>query len=302
MDLKRLTHLVALADERSFVRAAKRVHLSQPAFSRSIQSAEAEYEIALFERSGKEITMTSAGTFVVERARRIVESNRSLDHDVLQFRERRTGDVSIGIGTLCAPLFLGPLLVELRTRHPDVNCLAEIGSANEIAGKLLAEKVDIAIVWAQAAFGGMAEIVPIGRLRTGFYVRPGHPLLAGPQPTLAEILPYGLAAPGLVAAGRNVVARKFGMTGRDLPIRINCDDLAYLKAVTAATDTVLMVTDSAVQSDVAEGSLRLLVTRQFPEISHALAIAYLKGRTLSPLAQVVLDFVTRRAATMSEMK
>ena len=40
MDLKHLSHLVALDDERHFARAAQRVHLSQPAFSRSIQAAE----------------------------------------------------------------------------------------------------------------------------------------------------------------------------------------------------------------------------------------------------------------------
>jgi DNA-binding transcriptional LysR family regulator len=42
MDLKRLTHLLALADERHFGRAAERVHLSQPALSRSIQALESE--------------------------------------------------------------------------------------------------------------------------------------------------------------------------------------------------------------------------------------------------------------------
>ncbi len=40
VDLKRLSHLVVLADECHFARAAERVHLSQPAFSRSIQSIE----------------------------------------------------------------------------------------------------------------------------------------------------------------------------------------------------------------------------------------------------------------------
>ena len=57
MDLKRLNHLIALADERNFGRAALRVHLSQPAFSRSIQAAETELGLQLFDR-GAEVACT----------------------------------------------------------------------------------------------------------------------------------------------------------------------------------------------------------------------------------------------------
>ena len=67
MVIKRLKHLVALADERNFSRAAERVHLSQPAFSRSVQSAEAELGLQLFDRGSLEVSCTSAGNFVIER-------------------------------------------------------------------------------------------------------------------------------------------------------------------------------------------------------------------------------------------
>ena len=50
MDLKRWSHIVAVAERRSFARAAELVHLSQPAFSRSIQAAEAELGLRLFDR------------------------------------------------------------------------------------------------------------------------------------------------------------------------------------------------------------------------------------------------------------
>jgi DNA-binding transcriptional LysR family regulator len=48
---RRLTHLIALAEEGSFARAAERVHLSQPALSRSIQALEEELGMKLFERA-----------------------------------------------------------------------------------------------------------------------------------------------------------------------------------------------------------------------------------------------------------
>ena len=76
MDLKRWTHIVAVADRRSFIRAAEQVHLSQPALTRSIQAAEAELGLLLFDRGTQEVVPTPAGEFIVARARQLVFDNR----------------------------------------------------------------------------------------------------------------------------------------------------------------------------------------------------------------------------------
>jgi DNA-binding transcriptional LysR family regulator len=63
IDLRRLMPLVALDDERHFARAAQRVHLSQPAFSRSIQALEDEMGERLFDRDTAVVKPTPAGSF-----------------------------------------------------------------------------------------------------------------------------------------------------------------------------------------------------------------------------------------------
>ena len=87
MDLRRLEHLLALAEERHFGRAADQVHLSQPAFSRSIQAVEAELELRLFDREIGDVRPTPAGQFVIERARRLLFDARCLARDVELFRD-----------------------------------------------------------------------------------------------------------------------------------------------------------------------------------------------------------------------
>ena len=72
MDIRRLKHLVALADERNFGRAAQQCHLTQSAFSRSIMAAEEEFGLLLFNRGTVEATCTDAGAFVVEKARKLL--------------------------------------------------------------------------------------------------------------------------------------------------------------------------------------------------------------------------------------
>ena len=73
MDLRRLKHLVTLADARNFGRAALLCHVSQSAFSRSVQAAEEELGLKLFDRGTLEVTCTDAGAFVVERARKLLQ-------------------------------------------------------------------------------------------------------------------------------------------------------------------------------------------------------------------------------------
>ena len=80
MDLKRWAH--AVAERRSFARAAEQIHLSQPALTRSIQAAEAELGLRLFDRGRQEVVPTPAGEFVVARARQLVFNSRCLERDV----------------------------------------------------------------------------------------------------------------------------------------------------------------------------------------------------------------------------
>ncbi|MDE1949443.1 MAG: LysR family transcriptional regulator, partial [Burkholderiales bacterium] len=92
LDLRRLQHLVALADECHFARAAERVNLSQPAFSRSIQAIESQLGLRLFEREAGAVRPTPAGVFLVERARRLLFDARCVQRDVALYRDSRLGD------------------------------------------------------------------------------------------------------------------------------------------------------------------------------------------------------------------
>ena len=65
MQLRQLQHLVALADQGSFGRAAQAVHLSQPALSRSIESLEESLQARLVDRAYGSVRFTQAGELVL---------------------------------------------------------------------------------------------------------------------------------------------------------------------------------------------------------------------------------------------
>src|SRR3954453_15037752 len=69
MELRHLRYFVAIAEERSFTRAAERLWVAQPGLSTEIRRLEAELGVRLFERHPRGVDLTHAGTLFLERAR-----------------------------------------------------------------------------------------------------------------------------------------------------------------------------------------------------------------------------------------
>ena len=96
LKLRRLHHLVLLADELNFARAAEIACLSQSAFSRSIQALEESLALRLFDRGLRYVRLTAAGHRVVIRARRLLASTNDLQREVDMLRRGDLGDVAVG--------------------------------------------------------------------------------------------------------------------------------------------------------------------------------------------------------------
>lgn len=294
MDLKRLKHLVALADTRNFGRAALQCHLSQPAFSRSIQAAEEELGLKLFDRGTVDVRCTEAGAFVVERARKLVFDSRCLERDVSLYRERQIGDLALGMGPYPAATMAPLLLAELRTRFPGVNTRVEVNNATHLAEHLRAEELDFYVAdLRNVPTAPDVVFTRICQMSAGFYVRAGHPLLAAARSTAQALLPYGVAGVRIPEPLLLLLAPMMGLPqGARLPLAVECDDLNLLKTVALGTDTVLACADAGALQEVARGSLVRLNVPDLPPLFSDMGVVQLKGRSYSPMAQFAVDFLT----------
>ncbi|MEO7106403.1 MAG: LysR family transcriptional regulator [Rhodoferax sp.] len=295
MEIRRLRHLVALADTRNFGRAALQCHLSQPAFSRSIQAAEVELGLQLFDRGTTEVQCTDAGAFVVERARKLVFESRCLERDVSLYRERLIGDLAIGVGPYPAASMVPALLTDIRKRFPNVNARVEVNNASYLVEHLRAEELDFYVAdLRNLPKGSDLEFTRIGKLSASFYVRSGHPLLQIPSTLGRDIMPYGLASVRLPERILMLMGPLMGLPeGVRLPLALECDDLNVLKRVAMETDTVLACVDVGAIEEVTAGKLVRLVPQDLPTQFSDMGVVALKGRTYSPMAQYAVDFLAQ---------
>ena len=289
MDLRRLEHLLALADERHFGRAADRVHLSQPAFSRSIQAIESELDLRLFDREVGDIRPTPAGEFLIERARRLLFDARCLHRDVELFRDSGLGDTAIGAGPFPAATLLPSVIAEFRRQYPRIALRVEVNNWRQLLERLMAEDIEFFVADMRDLLADpRLEVRSLGRQHGGFYVRAGHPL-SGRSCTLAECWSHGVAAIRLPQGVKVALAKLLRLPSDEaLVLALECDDVALLKSVALATDTVLASTDASASAEVESGAMQRLKVRNLPPLYSQMGVASLRNRTLSPTAQRVI--------------
>ena len=300
VDLKRLNHLVALADECHFARAADRVHLSQPAFSRSIQLLESQVGMKLFDRDAGEVKPTPAGLFLIDRARRLLFDARSLQRDVQLYRETKLGDTAFGAGPFPAATIMPEVISELRRQYPSVGLRLETSNWEMLLSLLMAEDIEFFVSDVRdLPRDPRLAITSIGRQLGQLLVRAGHPL-AGTPCTFAQAWQYGLATTRWPIAIKGLVAGLLGVAPEQMPAQaLQCDDMGLLRTLAASTDTVIAAAESSCRGELEAGTLVALQVLDLPEVYSEMGIVTLADRTCSPMANRAIGCVQQVAVQMN---
>ncbi|HVW25589.1 MAG TPA: LysR substrate-binding domain-containing protein [Polyangiaceae bacterium] len=133
MELRHLRYFVAVAEERHFGRAARRLHMAQPPLSRQIQALETELGFPLFQRSRRSVELTPAGAVLLEYTRRLFTDLDRAVHEARRAHAGETGYISIAYLSSLAYSGLTALLRAFRERLPDVEVtLRELSPAAQL--------------------------------------------------------------------------------------------------------------------------------------------------------------------------
>jgi len=243
MQLRQLQHLVALADQGSFGRAAQAVHLSQPALSRSIESLEESLQARLVDRAYGSVRFTQAGELVLARARELLADAQQIARDVLQLEGLAIGSLAVGFGPFAAGT-LGRAALSLMTqRHPQLQMRMEVADTATLCERLHRRELDLFVADTRDLTKQQPglKLARLPNLPVSFFVRPKHPLLKlKPQPTtLEKLMAYPVAGPRLPAE----VAQQFDRVaprGDRGVFNVTCDDAGTLRHLALTADAVIL--------------------------------------------------------------
>ncbi|WDZ97033.1 LysR family transcriptional regulator [Herbaspirillum sp. WKF16] len=147
MELRQLRQFVAVAEEKSFTRAAQRCHIVQSALSSSIRLLEDELGAPLFVRTTRHVALTAAGEAFLESARRALGVLEQGATDVADVNALRRGRLAIGtVQSLPSFIDLPAVLARFHRRHPGVEVRLCQGAAGELNEKVASRQLDLAIL------------------------------------------------------------------------------------------------------------------------------------------------------------
>ena len=119
MEFQQLKGLVALAEAKSFTRAAQMTHVVQSTLSQQIRNLEDELGVQLVVRTTRKVELTSAGKTAVDYARKLLQLREDLISEMRRESTQQSGVIRIGTEQVVANYDLVSLLEGFRTEHPD---------------------------------------------------------------------------------------------------------------------------------------------------------------------------------------
>jgi DNA-binding transcriptional LysR family regulator len=293
VELRHLEHFVAVAEERNFTRAARRLNLVQSALSVSIRSLERELHAQLFERTTREVKLTDAGRLLLPEARRTLDAAAGAQAAVLDARHGLRGTLRLGMMQMITLGDVGSLIARFHRERPlvDIRPRTAPGGSAALISDVRRGALDAAFV----ALGGQdqpglsaitlaSEAVVLGCPRD-------HPLASRDVVSISELADEQFVdfTPGW--GTRTIADQLFARAGLERSIGIEVPDTSIqLSLVRAGLGLTILPMSMIVDADLVGVPLQ-------PTAYFNVAFIVAADRPLSPTTRAFADLVATMRQT-----
>jgi DNA-binding transcriptional LysR family regulator len=263
-ELRRLRYAVAVADELNFTRAAERLGVSQQVLSEQIRRLEVELGLQVFDRTTRQVRVTSHGRQILDEARAVVGAADALRDRARRLASAQAGVVRLGYSRSTA-FDTAPLVSAVTEARPELRVEVREVPSRQLPHAVRDGEVDVALSrWADDTDQLFAHT--LRRLRSGVILRAGDALAGRAEVALGDL------------AGRSLVMHP----REDAPARHDATLAACAEAGVEPEIVTSRLPFDPLFTDVAEG-------RGVQIASESIRGALPAGLTWVPLASGVLE-------------
>ena len=177
-----------VARQLSFVRAAENLHLTPPAVTMQIKELESQVGMPLFDRSGKKVSLTTTGEYMVVYARKILALLKDAEDASARLQRAEIGLLTVGMVST-AKYFMMRLLADFRERHAGVDIRICTGNREQLVKMLHNNEVDIAVM-GHPPTELQTRAEPFAAHPHVFVAACDHPLAQREKLTAEDLRPY----------------------------------------------------------------------------------------------------------------
>jgi DNA-binding transcriptional LysR family regulator len=291
MDIYQLETFLAVAEERSFSRAAVRLHRTQPAVSQVIRKLESDLGEPLFERASRDGALTAAGDLLREYAQKLVNLRNEATSALLELRSLERGRLQLAANEYTC-LYLLPVLDMFRQLCPQIGVTVQRSLASQIPGELGQRLVEIGIMSYQPP--EQFESIVVYRDDLAFVVNPRHPLAHEKRVSIRDLGAENFIAHNVPSPLRRKVIAAFKAHDTPLNMCVELPSLEAIKRFVAMGNGVALVPGLTVRPELDSGQLVKIPVTEL-RFDRMLRLVHRRGANLSHAAAAFLKVVRAMA-------
>lgn len=289
MDTQNLQAFLLVAETGSFSLAAEQLHLTQPAVSKRVALLEERLQRSLFDRIGRNISLTEAGEALLPHAKRIAQELLFAVQSVRDLEGEVGGTLRLATSHHIGLHRLPPILSYYSKAFPQVHIDIDFMDSEQAYDLIAQGKAELAIVTLSPGDEGSMITRPIWRDPLDFMVQREHILAGGGQLTLADLSAHPAILPGLNTYTGQIIKRLFDQQGMQLQVSMATN---YLETIRMMASVGLGWT--ILPRSMADHSLEKLDVDN-AHIERTLGCVYHRDRSLSRAATAFMDALLQAA-------
>jgi DNA-binding transcriptional LysR family regulator len=288
VDLNQLETFLAVAEERSFSRAAARLHRTQPAISQVIRKLEDSVGEVLFDRAARDGSLTAAGTLLREYALRLMALRREANSALDELKNLERGRLQLAANEYTCNYLL-PAIDAFRRAHPQVSVTVQRMLASRIPDELNLHTFELGMV--------SFRLDPVQFRTIAVYsdsivlvANPSHALAQAQNVSISDLGKETFIANNVASPLRRRVIEAFQRYRTPLNMGIELPTIEAIKRYVAMGSDIALVPHLTVAHELETGELAAIPVADL-DIKRVLRLAHRRHGTLSHAAQAFLNTV-----------
>ena len=258
MELRQLRYFVAIVDHGALSRAARVLHIVQPALTQQIQLLEEELGAQLLHRSAQGMQATDAGKVFYEHAQAILKQVNDAKSAVKQSTDKPSGTVALGIPQSASGALALPLLTAVRAAYPDIVFQLTEELTGNLTEQLRSGRLNFAILFDDGQLGGF-RLQPLVEEEMMYITRADSQFASKRQSiTLAKALQATLILPSIQHGVRPRIEERVRQAGLQTGQVIDITSIAILKSAIMADMGATILPVSPFLAEIERGEMRAI--------------------------------------------
>jgi len=292
LDLWQLEIFCAVAELKSFSRAAEALFVSQPTVTSHISALEKRLGVKLFDRTTRKVTLTPAGKLLYHHAKVLLAAHEAAMQELSRFQGGLMGRLTLGASTIPAHYLLPSLMAKFRREFPETQLIMRIGSSGEILDGVLNGELELGVIGFKPD-EPQIRTIPLWSDEVVLIVPPEHEWSERSFVPIAELSNQSFVFREEGSGTRKTFEQfllKHKISPRQLKIVAEVGSTEAVKQFVAAGGGVGFVSIRAVDCEAEQERLKIVrlqegrITRQFFAIIPT-------ERTISPLCNAFVRFL-----------